>query len=61
MGTEKETGVDRVMEGIKQSPNFTECEERRERHPNDFGKLETIRQKCIFQLAKMILSWNDRK
>lgn len=27
MGTEKETGVYRVMEGIKQSPNFTEWEE----------------------------------
>lgn len=27
MGTEKETGVYRVMEGIKRSPNFPEWEE----------------------------------
>lgn len=29
VGIERETGVYSVMEGIKQSPNFTECEERR--------------------------------
>lgn len=30
MGVEKETGVYSVMEGIKLSPNFSECEEMRE-------------------------------
>lgn len=29
IGKEKETGVYSVVEGIKQSPNFTECEEMR--------------------------------
>lgn len=59
MRTEKETGVYRVTEGLKQSLNCADCEEMR--GENDFGKLEAIREKRVFQLAKMILSRHDRK